>query len=425
MRACPACGASNDPADDFCGNCGTYLGWSDLSASTGTPTSTDTSASAQAPANPPAVASAATGSTEAPNAPAAPEAQPNADRADTPAAVPSAPTATAATATAGTAPGTDAPGADAADSRPGTGTGSGTGSGSGPGAAPPTGEGPGTPPSPPTASPTPATPRPPTSPTPDPILPVLPAKAVAPRPVVRSAAVQDEGTGRPCPVCGTPNRPERKFCRRCAAELRPVEKAAPLPWWRTVWPFRRRVRAGSGRGVRLIVILAVVVALCAAGLFLLPAGRALWEDTRDKLSKATPVTPVDVKASDALPGHPATNTTDGLNNKYWGVPGAGASVTYTFRKPFRLVDLIITNGASTSPEAYARQARALQVDLEVTTADGTRHDKQLTLSDKPGPQTIQTGISDAKTVRLTLRSPVGLSRGRHLALAEVEFFRRS
>ncbi|MFI2738369.1 NADase-type glycan-binding domain-containing protein [Streptomyces sp. NPDC018711] len=177
--------------------------------------------------------------------------------------------------------------------------------------------------------------------------------------------------------------------------------------------------------MRLIVILAVVVALCAAGLFLLPAGRALWEDTRDKLGKATPVTPVDVKASGALPGHPPTNTTDGLNNKYWGVPEPGASVTYTFRKPFRLVDLIITNGASTSPEVYARQARALQVDLEVTTADGTRHDRQIALTDKPGPQTIQTGISDAKTVRLTLRSPVGLSRGRHLALAEVEFFQRS
>jgi hypothetical protein len=100
-------------------------------------------------------------------------------------------------------------------------------------------------------------------------------------------------------------------------------------------------------------------------------------------------------------------------------------VTYTFRKPFRLVDLIITNGASTSPEKYARQARALQVDLEVTAEDGTKHDKVITLSDKPGPQTIPTGISDAKTVRLTLSSPVGLTSGRHLALAEVEFFQRS
>ncbi|GGZ29164.1 hypothetical protein GCM10010365_56810 [Streptomyces poonensis] len=237
-------------------------------------------------------------------------------------------------------------------------------------------------------------------------------------------AVPDEMTGTPCPACGTPNPPDRRFCRRCATPLNSAAKPAPLPWWRTVWPFRRRVRSSSGRAVRLLVILAVVVALCAAGLLLLPAGRALFEDTRDKLSKPRPVTPVDVGASAEVPRHPATNTTDGLNNRYWGAPAPGASVTYTFRKPFRLVDLIITNGASASPEDYARQARALQMDLEVTAQDGTKHHKELTLSDKPGPQTIPTGISDVKTVRLVLRSAVDLTGGRHLALAEVEFFQR-
>jgi hypothetical protein len=177
--------------------------------------------------------------------------------------------------------------------------------------------------------------------------------------------------------------------------------------------------------VRFLVILAVLAALCAGGLLLLPAGRALFEDTRDKLGKAKPVTPVSIDASAEVPRHPATNTTDGLNNHYWGAPAPGASITYTFRKPFRLVDLIITNGASASPAHYARQARALQLDLEVTTQDGKRHKKELTLSDKPGPQTIPTGISDAKTVRLVLRSAVGLAPDRHLALAEVEFFQRS
>lgn len=257
------------------------------------------------------------------------------------------------------------------------------------------------------------------------MLPVLPAKPVAPRPVVRPAAVQDDVVGRPCPECGTANPPERRFCRRCAAELRPVEKPAPLPWWRTVWPFRRRTRAGSGSAFRFFVILGVVLALCAGGFLLLPAGRALIEDTRDKLGKATPVTPVRTSASGAVRGHPATATTDGLNNEYWGAPGPGSSVTYTFRKPFRLVDVIITNGASTSPQKYAAQARALQIHLEVTADDGTNHEKDVTLSDKPGPQTIVTGISDVKTVRLVLSSPVGLTSGRHLALAEVEFFQRS
>ncbi|WP_307819448.1 zinc ribbon domain-containing protein, partial [Streptomyces sp. MBT98] len=28
MRSCPACGTANGESDDFCGNCGAYLGWS-------------------------------------------------------------------------------------------------------------------------------------------------------------------------------------------------------------------------------------------------------------------------------------------------------------------------------------------------------------------------------------------------------------
>ncbi|MFF9200242.1 NADase-type glycan-binding domain-containing protein [Streptomyces sp. NPDC014986] len=235
----------------------------------------------------------------------------------------------------------------------------------------------------------------------------------------------DEGAGVPCPACGALNSPGRRFCRRCATALNPAPRPAPLPWWRTVWPLRRRVRAGSGRAARLLVILAVLAALGAGGLLLLPAGRALVEDTRDKMSKAKPVTPVAVEASAEVPRHPATNTTDGLSNRYWGAPAPGASVTYTFRKPFRLVDLIITNGASTSPDHYARQARALHLEMEVTTRDGERRRKELTLSDKPGPQTFPTGISDVRTVRLVLRSAAGLTGGRHLALAEVEFFARS
>jgi hypothetical protein len=32
MRPCPVCGAMNEPTEDFCGNCGTYLGWSQAKA---------------------------------------------------------------------------------------------------------------------------------------------------------------------------------------------------------------------------------------------------------------------------------------------------------------------------------------------------------------------------------------------------------
>ncbi|MFF1906151.1 NADase-type glycan-binding domain-containing protein [Kitasatospora sp. NPDC058218] len=280
-------------------------------------------------------------------------------------------------------------------------------------------------PSPPAEPPRPSDPPPPDSPQPDSPQPVRPAKAVAPRPVVRPVPVDDDAAGTPCPSCGTPNPPDRRFCRRCATPLTPGTAPPPLPWWRTIWPLRRGTRAGSGRTTRFLVILAVVLALCAGGFLLLPAGRNLIEDTRDKLGKSKPVTPVRVEASAEVPGHPAGNATDGLSNRYWGAPGPGASVTYTFAKPFRLVAVIVTNGASTSPEDYAREGRALRIDLEVTASDGRKTVKKLTLTDKPGPQTFPTGISDATTVRLTLDAPAGLDGDRHLALAELEFFQRS
>ncbi|MFJ6781891.1 NADase-type glycan-binding domain-containing protein [Streptomyces yangpuensis] len=255
--------------------------------------------------------------------------------------------------------------------------------------------------------------------------PVLPGVPVAPRPVVRPLAVGDDVAGVPCPACGTPNPPDRRFCRRCAAPLTPSTLAAPLPWWRTVWPFRRRTRAGSGRLVRFLVVLTVVLALCAAGFLLLPAGRHLVQDTLDKLGKAKAVTPTRAQASAELPGHPVGQSTDGLSNRYWAAPGPGASATYTFGKPFRLVAVIVTNGASPAPEEYAKQGRALRIDMEVTDRDGTTVRKELVLSDKPGPQTFPTGISDVVTVRLTLQEPAGSAPERHLALAEVEFFQRS
>ncbi|MEW2546287.1 zinc ribbon domain-containing protein [Streptomyces sp. NPDC047002] len=233
-------------------------------------------------------------------------------------------------------------------------------------------------------------------------------------------------SGTPCPVCGTLNQPGRRFCRRCAARLVPEAAPASLPWWRRVWPLRRRrARAGSGRLVRALVILAVVLVLAAAAVLLLPAGRGLFEDTRDKLGGAKAVSPSTVKATAQLPGHPADDTVDGLNNRYWGAPSAGASITYTFAKPFRLVDLIITNGASASAQEYAAQGRALEIDAEVTTSGGHTEHQRLSLSDKPGSQPTQEGISDVTRIRLTLNGPVGLTRGRHLALAEVEFFQRT
>ncbi|MCQ4045095.1 discoidin domain-containing protein [Streptantibioticus rubrisoli] len=199
----------------------------------------------------------------------------------------------------------------------------------------------------------------------------------------------------------------------------------PLPWWRTHWPFRRRVRGGSGRLFRAVVTLAVLAALAVGGFLLLPAGRSLFEDTRDKLSGATAVSPSKVTASSEVPGHPASNATDGFSNSYWGAPAVGDSLTFRFLAPFRLVDLVVTNGASTDPQVYHSEARPIAVDLVTITSKGQVAHKAITLNDKPGPQTVPTGISDVVTVQLIVRSAAGTGPGRHIALAEVEFFKRS
>ncbi|MFZ4282572.1 MULTISPECIES: zinc ribbon domain-containing protein [unclassified Streptomyces] len=231
--------------------------------------------------------------------------------------------------------------------------------------------------------------------------------------------------GEPCPACGTPNAPGRRFCRRCAAPLRAKAEAAPLPWWRTVWPFRRRVRVRSGRALRRILLVLAVVGLLFVGFLFLPAGRVIFEDVRDKLGGTAEISPSAVTASAEAPGHPAGAAVDGLTNKYWGAPALGASLTATFGTPFRLVGVVLHTGASTEPEEFRREPRPVRADLIVTTVDGTVHEKELTLNDKPGEQTVRTGISDVVTVRLVLREAAGESKNRPIALGEIEFFQRT
>ncbi|MDT9689853.1 zinc ribbon domain-containing protein [Streptomyces sp. P9(2023)] len=254
---------------------------------------------------------------------------------------------------------------------------------------------------------------------------VKPAKPIAQRPKVRRGAEDEPQDGLPCPACGTRNARGRRFCRRCATPLSQAAPAAPLPWWRTVWPFRRRVRSGSGQFLRRLIIVLVLLGLVVGGYFLIPAGRWLYEDVRDKLGKATPITAQSVEASASVPKHGAALATDGLSNTYWGAPKVGDSLNFTFRSPFRLVDVVVHTGTSKKAETFRSQARPIRADLLVTAEDGKTHKKTITLADKPGPQTIQTGYSDVVSVQLTLHEATGLSEGRHLAVAEVEFFKRS
>ncbi|MFJ7201294.1 MULTISPECIES: NADase-type glycan-binding domain-containing protein [unclassified Streptomyces] len=411
MRSCPACGSANREDDEFCGNCGSYLGWSSRAPQNAPAAEPAAPARPTEPTGPPAEPAAGTPAEPAtgpapdpapgPEAPQTgarptprtePTAQPERSRAPEPAAPP---------------PAQPVPAPEPA-TRP----------------APPAVVRPEPPAQPAPVRPQAPQPSQPTAPD-EPVVAVQPARPVVRRPVVRPVTESEEPDGPPCPACGTPNLPERKFCRRCAAPLQTREQPAPLPWWRTVWPFRRRVRSGSGRALRRTVLVLVVVGLLFAGFLLVPAGRYVFEDVRDKLGGTAEISPTGVTASAQAPGHAASAAVDGLTNKYWGAPTLGSSLTCTFDKPFRLVGVVVYPGVSTEPEEFRKGARPTRADVIVTSADGEIHEKTMTLTDKPGRQTMRTGISDVVSVRLVLRAASGQGAGRPIAIGEVEIFKRT
>ncbi|WLQ50179.1 zinc ribbon domain-containing protein [Streptomyces poriferorum] len=374
-RSCPACGAANEEDEDFCGSCGTYLGGSS--------------------------------SRRARTAEPVPEAEPEPE-SDDPPSVP-APRPTPAPVVAALPPAPVAedppePPAPAADPAP----------------APVPVR-----PAPPVAAPAPAPVRPGPPVVDEPVVAVQPGVPVARRPVVRPVAAGDEAGGLTCPSCGASNRPERRFCRSCAAPLTPGEREEPLPWWRTRWPFDRKVRAGSGRLLRGSLIALVIAGLLVAGFLLVPAGRYVVEDVRDKLGGTGEISPSDVSASAAAPGHSAKLAVDGVTNTYWGAPKAGASLTAEFDKPFRLVGVTVHTGVSTKAEAFRQGARPTQADLRIRTKDGKIHEKAWTLTDKPGEQTVRTGISDVVSIEFIVREAAGQESGRPIALGEIEYFKRT
>jgi hypothetical protein len=250
---------------------------------------------------------------------------------------------------------------------------------------------------------------------------VAPAKPVAQRRSRTPApAVQPTKDGPRCAVCGTVNPHGAKFCRHCGSSL--VAAAAPRPSSR--WRRMRFPGPGGSPWPRRIVVLVVLIVLVVAGFLLYPYAVNLVQDVRDKLATPAPITPATTAASAAAGGHPVGLAVDGLTNTYWGAPAVGASARFTFAQPFRLLGVIITAGASTDQTAFNQQARPTAVDLVVTSSDGTSTTLPVTLADKPGPQTTNTGVSDVTGIRLVIRAATAQAPGQSVALAEIEFFKR-
>ncbi|WP_326577197.1 zinc ribbon domain-containing protein [Streptomyces sp. NBC_00481] len=269
------------------------------------------------------------------------------------------------------------------------------------------------------------------------VAPVLPGLPDVQRPQVRTPGPEfgTEG-GVPCPWCGTPTRPDRHFCGRCAMPMagRP-ETPGRLPWWRrmlngrntqTPWAGDRpRLRRGFGQ------ILNWVVAALVLTLIVTLAFQAddAYQATRDHFAKRAPVVPDTFKASRSYPGHKPGLAFDNHSNTWWGPgvtqSGEGEWLEARFQQPTRLLDVMITPGVSKRVDQIAESARPHRIEAKITAGDGSTSTKILTLDQGAGSQRRKFRVGDAVAVRFTLRSAYGADDKKQVAIAEIEFFGRS
>ncbi|PSL55909.1 hypothetical protein B0I31_104200 [Saccharothrix carnea] len=249
--------------------------------------------------------------------------------------------------------------------------------------------------------------------------PVPPGRPQARRPLP-SAVDEEVVVGPPCPACGIANPPGRRFCRRCATPLGPGAREERGQARRRRW----RWRGDTSRWLRRLVVLAAGAVLLVAAILFYPAALALVEDVRDKTATPVAVGPSSSTATAEVSGHPAAAAVDGLSNRYWGATAVGDSVEFGFAAPFRLLSVVVHTGAGVEERAFTGQARVAALDMVVTTADGGSRTVPLPLADRVGPQRVDTAVSDVVRVRLVVRAVAGQAPGRHIALGEVEFFRR-
>ncbi|KOX23914.1 hypothetical protein ADK67_19145 [Saccharothrix sp. NRRL B-16348] len=249
--------------------------------------------------------------------------------------------------------------------------------------------------------------------------PVLPGRPEARRPL--PSAVDDEVVvGPPCPACGVANPPGRRFCRRCATPLVPGAGEVRGRQAQRRW----RWRGDTSRWLRRLVAFAAGAVLLLVAILFYPTALALIEDVRDKTSTPVAVGPSSTTATAEVPGHPAAAAADGLSNRYWGATAVGDAVEFGFATPFRLLSVVVHTGAGVEERAFTGQARVSALDMVVTTADGGTRTVPLPLADRVGPQRVDTAVSGVVRIRLVVRASAGQAAGRHIALGEVEFFRR-
>ncbi|WP_211879948.1 NADase-type glycan-binding domain-containing protein [Pseudarthrobacter albicanus] len=263
---------------------------------------------------------------------------------------------------------------------------------------------------------------------------VKPGQRAVPAP--RQAPPQDEPRPLPgeliCGRCGAGNKPDRNFCRRCAASLTEAAVVPNPPWWRRLLSRRQRPALPAGtrpkrRNQRRFPTGAVSF-LAVSGLFggVAYLGRdviaAAVVRVQDELLDAE-VLAQSMKATSQAPGRGPELAIDHTSDRSWAaaVPGnVGAELEAGFDKPFRLTYVVISGGASNVPEVFAKERWPVRVQITVIRPDGGQASRTVDLKDVSTPQSIYIGADQVSAVKISILESKGPPEA-PVAVAEVQF----
>jgi hypothetical protein len=265
------------------------------------------------------------------------------------------------------------------------------------------------------------------------VAPVLPGRPAPMRPEVRTLGEQDLQGGIACPWCGTPNRPDRHFCSRCAMSMAASsEEGVRLPWWRRVFDYRNRELPWGGARPRLRwqigrilrwIVWAAVLGLVVTGLFHVDDA---YNAVRDHFATRVSVAPDSSKASRSYPSHGAGLAFDKVSNTWWGPgvagTGQGEWLEADFQEPVNLLNIGFTCGESTHADTLSKSALPHRIQARITMDDGKVVTQDLILDQVSGFQQRNFQFRNVRSVRFNLETAYGIGAKKQVAIAEIEFF---
>jgi ribosomal protein L40E len=263
---------------------------------------------------------------------------------------------------------------------------------------------------------------------------VKPGHRVVPAP--SQAPPQDEPPPLPgeliCGRCGAGNKPERNFCRRCAASLKEAAVVPTPSWWRRLLsrrqrpalpagtrPKRRNQRRFPTRSVSFLAVMGLFSGVAYLGRDVIAAAVAR---VQDELLDAE-VFAQSMKATSEAPDRGPELAIDHTSDRSWAAADPGnvrADLESGFDKPFRLTYVVISGGASNVPEVFAKERWPVRVQITAMRPDGGQASLTVDLKDVSTPQSFYVGADQVSAVKISILESRGPAEA-PVAVAEVQF----